>query len=475
MTYIVDKRTRLTGFEENQFAENTPVAQVSAIYGLRDDVFTTVVGGATVSASNGLFELSSGTSPFSIATIATRKPITYRPGEATCNRFTSIFTAPLIGLDQIAGLLNTESLLGFAYVGLDFGIIQARNGLAENQKLQITTPAAGGETATVTVNGVGYSVPITSGTTEHNAFEIATSLNTQVPNYEFSSNQDMVEAAASLPFPAGAFAFVSVSATGVWNQVTAGQAQTDIFIPQAEWNGGTVDSLDPLKLNTCEIIFDGNIQFYLQEQGGDFILVHTIEWSNTQVELFMRSPSQRVGWGIRNVGNTTNAVLKGGYAAGFIQGKVSPDEPPHGACVTEAPVSTTETTLLVLRNRLTFDGIPNRAMLKMLDFDTVCDTNKFFVLKAYINPVIDTTSGDLIFSYVKEGDSIAEVATNNIQLAAGQVPLSCYAIPGGVPLSKSLALLELFLQGRDTIVFTGQVSSGAAATASLSFNWREDL
>lgn len=476
MSYIVDEKARLTGFGENQVAYNTPIAQVSAIYGLRDDVFTTILGSGNVIANEGLFEVSTGTSPVSIATAATDTYAIYRPGQALCARLTSIFGPPTANMTQVGGLITSDTIVAFGYDGTSFGIVLARDGLNENQTLQITTPAGGSENATITVNGTGYTVPLTSGTVEHNAFEIAVSLNTQVPNYEFSSNGGTVEALASLPLPAGSFAFTSATAVASWTQVTAGQAQVETWTPQANWNGQQLDSLDPSQLNTYEIVFDGNTQFYVQNENSEFILVHTIQWMNSETELMMRNPTQRVGWGVRNSGNTTNITMKGGNCALFLQGEKFLDKPPRGDCVTEVnTTSSTEITLLTLRNRLSFGGILNRASVILEELDVSSDTNRFVVLKAYINPEFDLTTGDLIFEYEDETNSIVEVAKDNIELISGQQPILCYVIPGGTLFSKDLTPLTLTLLGRDVITFTAQISTGSASAVNVGVNWKEDL
>lgn len=476
MSYIVDQNARLTGFGENQVAENSPIAQVSAVYGLRDDVFITEVLSGTTGANNGMFELSSGTSAISIATISTNQPIAYRPGQAIAGRTTALFGPPVSGLQQITGLLNTEAILGIGYNGTQIAILQARNGLAENQTLQITTPAGGAENATITVDGTGYVVPLTSGTVEHNAFEIAVSLNSQVPNYEFSSNGDTVEAIASLPAPGGSFAFTSATAVAAWTQITVGAFQTDTWINQGDWNGQEIPNLDLAKLNTFEIVYDGNVQFYIQNQSGEFILVHTIEWSNTQTEPLMRNPTQRAGWGIRNAGNVIDTTMKGGYCATFVQGKVEFDEPPRGDCVTEVPVTNgTEITLMVLRNRLTFNGILNRATVQMLNLQASSTSNRSLILKGYINPAVDISSGDLIFDYEDELSSVMEVAKDNVQLLTNQKPIFCFTTQGDSLISEHLDDLGIKLLGRDALVITGQLSSGAGAEAFLSLNWEEDL
>lgn len=93
---------------------------------------------------------------------------------------------------MVAGAATASDVIAFGYEGAEFGVFYTHNGAVVVYELQVTGAAAGAENATVTINGTGYTVPLTAGTVELNAYEIATSLNAQVPVYNFSQNGDTV-------------------------------------------------------------------------------------------------------------------------------------------------------------------------------------------------------------------------------------------------------------------------------------------
>ena len=468
---------QLTAFGEMSVAEPTPVVQISAQYGLTDETMSIVNNGATTYNGDSLFNCSTGTNPLGLASLNTMKQLTYKPGQGALARFTALFTVGVPASLQAAGLINSEDAFAFGYVGADFGIIYSRNGKTEHQELTVTTPAAGSENASITVNDVVYTVPLTAGTANQNAQEIAASLTAQVPNYLFTANNNVVSSMSLLPAPDGAYAFSSATAVATWEQQQAGVEPTISLIPQTTWNRDRVPWLDPTKGNVYAISIQylgfGNIQFYVEDQDtGLKILVHQIEYANRNVVPSVGNPTFRIGWLARNLGNTTDLIVSGASAAGFIEGKNVPDSLPRAVDSVTTAIGTTQTNVITIRNRFHFGDKINRAdiILLLLSMGTEANKGVFFRLIANAEFV----SG-LNFDYVDETNSIAETSVDQVALVpdSGRFIASFLVTQQGRVISSENFRTRIFPD--DQLTLSAAVTSGSASVMTASAVWQEDL
>lgn len=482
----VNTQLNTTAFGDLKAEKMTPVTQISAEYGLLNQVLTVIDAGASgvVSVIDNKFTVQSGTAADGVAAILSLRLLTYRPGQGALARFTALFTTGVALSRQLAGLITAENSFAFGYVGIDFGIIHTHDGESEYQELTITTAATGSENATITVNGVGYTVPITVGTVQHNAFEIANSLNTQVPNYDFSSNDDQVVAQGVLNGPAGSFAFSSSTAIAAWVQVTPGVLPETDFIAQADWSEDnfslTVPTFDPTKGNVYAIQVQylgfGGIKFYVEDPAtGDFVFVHIIKFANTSTIPSVTNPSFRIGWVSRNFGNTSNLIVAGASAAGFIEGESVVSTPPRAFDHEQLAVDTTLTNIITFRNRLNFGNKRNRAELLPLLLSLSTLTNKTAFFQIIANP---TFGGDMDFQYIDVNGSIMEVATDKVTISGGQL------VGGATVVAGSSSSIDFNTRAWHTFaalpgtVFSiaARISSGGTTAAmQATATWVEDL
>lgn len=480
----VKTQLNTTAFGDLKAEKMTPVVQISAEYGLIGQALTVVDPGASGTASviDNKFTAQSGTAADGVAAILTNRLLSYRPGQGALARLTALFTTGVALSRQLAGLITAENSFAFGYIGADFGIIHTHDGESEYQELTITTPAAGSENATVTVNGVGYTVPLTAGTVQHNAFEIANSLTAQVPNYDFSSNNDQVLAEAVLNGPAGAFAFSSATAVAAWIQITAGVLPVTDFTPQDEWSEDTLSSwspaLDPTKGNVYAVQMQylgfGGIKFFVEDPASaDFILVHIIKFANTATTPSVTNPSFRIGWVVRNFGNTSNLTVAGASAAGFIEGEFSISAPPRSDGHDQLAVGTTLTSIITFRNRINFGGKRNRAELLPLLLSLSTQANKSAFFQIIANPIF---GGDMDFNYVDKNSSIMEVAKDAVTISGGQLVGGATVVAGSsIPVEFNIRDWHKFaaLPGA-TFSIAARVSGGAAADMQTTATWVED-
>ena len=305
-----------TAFGEVSVSEHTPITQITAAYGVPEKVESFSVLGGTTGAENSLFFATSGITPLALSAVLTRRQVTYRAGQGLLSRLTAIFDTPVAGSSQVSGLINNTDILGFGFEGEIFGIIYRHDGASDIHELTITVPAAASENATITIDTIPYTVPLTAGTVQHNAFEIANSLNAQVPNYDFTSNNDQVVSRSFLAFVGNGFAFSSPTAVASWIEVQQGILPINDFIPQTEWNLDKRSDLDPLLGNVYQIKLQylgfGGIEFSIEDkQNSQLVPVHVIRYANTNLTPSVGNPTFRVGWLVNNGPLAQSLTIKG--------------------------------------------------------------------------------------------------------------------------------------------------------------------
>ena len=123
---IADPRA---AFGEISVAENTPTCQVDFVYGINTNLTSnSVSNNATVTSTNGMAVLTTGTQVNSVATLVTKEYVKYRPGQGSMSRFTALFTTGVAGSTQVAGVFGGVDGLGFGYNGTSFGILYRHHG-----------------------------------------------------------------------------------------------------------------------------------------------------------------------------------------------------------------------------------------------------------------------------------------------------------------------------------------------------------
>ncbi len=117
----------VTAFGEVAVANSTPVAQVLFTYGVNTNTCTTATAsGGSISVTNGLASVISGTISGGTASISSRRQMVYRPGQGAIARFTALFTTGVSNTQQIAGIGDTSNGFFFGYNGTSFGILYRR-------------------------------------------------------------------------------------------------------------------------------------------------------------------------------------------------------------------------------------------------------------------------------------------------------------------------------------------------------------
>lgn len=473
VTRIIDPTT---AFGRVAVSEDTPIIQISSIYGIPDTVETFEALSGTTGVDEKGFFCSTGTTLASFAVLRSEKNIIYRAGQGAINEISAIFDTPVAGSIQRAGLFSVTDAAQFSFEGTDFGVFYQHSGAVEIQTLTFTTGASGGENATITIDGTGYTVPLTSGTTQHNAFEATVSLSSQVIGWTFTQNDaDVISIAQIDENKVGAFSFSAATAVASWTETRAGATSTKVHITEDNWSSPPDFSLDPTLRNVYRIEYQylgyGDIKYSVLVPGESrFQEVHTIQNANTVGNLNFSNPSMNTGWVASSTSSTSDVTIHGGSSGIFVQGKNriltntrSEDN--------EKSIGTTETNIITIRNRQVFGDVQSKAELVPLWLSVGHENNKILTISIVKNAIL---GGETNYQYVDETHSIAEFDTAGTTITNGEMLGSFKVSANGDKDIDLLSLVNISLAPTETITITGQYQSGAGAVVGASITWLQN-
>jgi len=460
-----------TAYKELLTAQLDPEIQVSAEYNSTGDVNQIVTGTSTTGAVGGEFFATSGTGSADIAAIFSKDQIIPRHGQGSLLRFSARFGTGLADSLQQAGGATASDGVTFGYEGIEFGTFYTHGGAVIIYELQVTGAAGGSENATVTINGTGYTVPLTSGPVNHNAHEIAVSLNAQAPVFNFSQVDDLVVMRSVFAAPeTGAFTFSSSTATGTFTQIAPGITPAMDFTPQTAWSEDTKSDLDPAKTNYYTIRYNGDIEYYIQDNAtGTDILVHKQGLPNTlDVPVFGNS-SFRLAWVVSNIGNTTPLTAYGGHSAAFIEGIKKRRKPSLSAENDNPSVGLVLTNILTIRNRQVFGTKVNLGRLIPL----LASAFNEGVRGAEIEILCDATfDGETNFTYKNENESIVEIDTTPNEILSGDI-LAAKVFASDVEIA--LGIFNDVIQSGNSVTVAMRVLGNPAADMGATLSWEEEF
>ena len=475
MSFDPQQELTKSAFGEVSVTSNFVITQVNAIYSQFRGTLTFIDESSSGSTSIGdsKFILQTGTAADGLASVLTSRHLSHRSGQGSLARFSALFDVPVADNRQAAGLINAENAFAFGSFNAEFGIIYSHGGVVEAQELTITTPASGAENATITLDDVPLTVPLTGATVEVNAYEIAESLNAQSMTHRSTSNGATVYVINVLSEPKGVYSFSSATAVAAFVQKAAGLAPTIEFTPQSAWNQDVKADLITSNLNNYQIQFNGVIEFSIQDsETGDMVLVHRINHTNTSTLPSVGNPTFRVGWLVQNKGNTTDTKVEGHFAAVFVEGLPGSDNPPRAITASVAAVGTTATSIAIIRNRTHFGDKINRVLtiMKFVSFATQANKPAFFEL--IINPVFGTP---VDFEYLDKENSIIEVSLDNVTVTGGLIVGALTVESGNSVVLEVQPSVVTSIEANTVFCIASRVSSGAAGDMQATMTVQEDF
>lgn len=484
--YLENAATPKTAFGEGVVAENYPFIQAAFNYNLLPSNFRafTATGGSTTVAG-GMAQVSTGTSVGGYGAIQSFRSLNYKPGEGGLARFTAIFNSGVALTWQGAGLISIGNELSFGYNGTEFGIWHRYDGLAEVQTITVTGGSGGSTDLTLTLNSVAYTIPLTSGSTSHNAYEIANWLNDSANQTIWKADNvgaTVIVAAQSDGAKAGTYSFSHGSATGSIAQDTAGVTKTSDFVAQSSWNGDKFDgtgasgvTIDTTKGNVYQIEYQylgfGNIHFLIEDPNtGRFVTAHTIKYANANTTPSLNNPSMRLGIYCASVGGTTNITVKSGSMAGFTQGKRVNTRNPRAKINTQSVGSSAFTTILAIRNRRTYNGLYNQVEIEPEILTISAEGAKDVQIEIRS---VERPNVELIYTNVGT-DLVSDVATDAVTFTGGRL-LAAFAVPAGGSEKIDLSALKIRIPPSLNFIISGKRGSGSANDVTAALTWYEDV
>lgn len=363
-----------TTFNEQKVTQDEPFIEGSASYGLIPSNFRefTATGGST-GTEDRMMKVSSGTSVGGYGAIQSFRASPHRVGKGVTCKFSGYFPSSVANNWQGIGLISIGEELSFGYDGITFGVWHRYGGSAEVRTITITGASGGSTDLTLTLNSVVYTIPLTAGTVNHNAYEVQEWLRNNQSVWVADQIDDIVIISAlSDGAKAGTYTYSHATGTGTIAQNIAGVTKTSEHIAQANWNGETFpETLDPSKGNIYTINYQdmhfGVIDFVITDPSSSRpVIVHRIRAPNTSTISGLPNPSLRAGFYTASTGATTNIDVYAGDFAVDINGKSNRTRNPRAADSEQSITNTTETAVLTLRNRCTYNYYNNQVEIKPL-------------------------------------------------------------------------------------------------------------
>ncbi len=469
---------RLTAFGETSVAENYPFVQGNAVYDFVPSNFREYTSGSgSTQAADGMLQVNTGTSVGGYGAIQSFRSINYKPGEGAMLRFTALFESNAANSWQGAGLLNLGDELSFGYNGTSFGTWYRHNGKAEVRTITVTGAAGGSENLTLTLNSVAYTIPLTSGTVNHNAYEIANWLNDSNNQTVWHADQvddTVILSALSDGAKGGTYSFSSSTATGSIAQDTAGVTKTSEFTAQEDWNGEDVPWLDPSKGNVYQIEYQylgfGDIRYLVEDpRTGRFVQVHTLQYANSNTLPSLGNPSLRTGLYCVSLGSTTDLSVKTASFGGFTQGKREPTRNPRAFSNTQS-VGTSFTNVLTIRNRKTYNGHINQVEIepRLLTVANEASKNIEIEIRATTDPGVE-------MDFNANGTNlVSDTSTTSATISGGRL-LAAFTVAANSSEFLDLSSLRIRVPPTLHLIVQAKKSSGASADVSAALTWYEDV
>lgn len=464
-----------SAFGEFLTAPLVPVVQLDGIYGLDADLSFeyetfTALGGTANTTEENLFTVTTSDTQFSYGVLRSKRFLRYRPGQGSIGRLTAMFSTPVAGTQQRAGLFNQESAFQVGYNGEEFGVLHSYDARAYIASIEVTAAPTSLGTITITPPGIlgATDTPVVvtlsaSGDTKITAREIA----------EHSFAGWIVQAvdnkvcflAESTGVRDNDFTYVVNTATGfvaTVNEDRQGAFPVDNWIPQDDWNldklngTGGVDNpsgvtLDPTKLNVFQIRYKwlgaGAVSFSIENPlTGDVLEFHRILWSNQNTQTSVLTPSFKIGYVAYNLdgGADTAVTVKGASMMMAVEGMAQVNHLPRSRSVSKSSLAANQIhTLMSFRNPIVVDGKIN--------------TRNVFLEAASIAPQTQTAGQASPLEFFVFVEPVSDTADHIYQSSPGTQ----------VQISYEDGLIDL---AQDTAIFTLAVADKTSQNISFSDN-----
>lgn len=469
-------------------AELNPEVQGDFVYaGHADLLFEGTEGTGTIVYDTASGRVKSGASIGGRAFLRTRRVVRYRPGQGVLFRFTAAFTAPVVGVSQLAGAFGGgENGLFFGYDHTDaqkrYGVMRLFGGVRTVHTLQMDTAATGAESYTITLNGDDTVVSLTSGTLADNAQEIA---DTSFAGWAVEADGSHVHFLADkAEVRGGSYTESSTgTAAGTFTEELAGVVPTPNWKYQGNFSHDNLDGSGPSGMTIVptfgnpyqirmQFLGHGALDFGIEDPTtGKFMLVHRFEHANSQLNPSSTNPTYHVGILAENVSVGSNVTVSTSSLSGFIEGPKFISGPDRGFDI-EGSASAAIPVLSVRNNLIFVNGISRvnlRDLLPTLVSVAGSGSNKPIKVKVVLNGTLT----DPLWSDHPSPDTLSAIDVSATGITGGDT-LFATGFSSGGDAKENLASLDMVIRPEDVISIVVE-PTGTAVDFVASLSWKEDV
>ena len=479
-----EKNFPTTAFGERLTASLTPEVALVFPYDTINPLLTvtTTLGSGAATTENSMLKLSTGAATSSSADLKSRSLLKYNPGQGVDARFTAMFTTGVAGSTQLIGVGDAGEGHFFGYNGAEFGVMRRYGGEYGIDVLTVTTASSTAENITITLDGdADATVAVTaSGNTTTTANEIASHDFTGLGNGWTATavGSTVVFQSLDAAVHSGSFTLSgATTAVGTFATEVAGTAPTEEWTNASDWNVDNADGnghlpvMDWTKGNVFRIEFQylgfGAIKYEIEDpRSGQFVPVHVEQYANNNTRPSLDNPTMPMKACVSNTTNNTDIVMYSGSMMGAIQGKDSFLGAQHGTDAEKGSVGTSEVPVLTIRNRLFFDGHPNRTKIKLKLVEVGNDHTKSIKYRFYNNATLTDAS------FTDVTNSPATIDTSASAFSGG---VDFYNLLVGADGTENFDFgdseeLGVVIPG-DQLTVTAETTSGTGAVAIVAMYW----
>lgn len=419
---------------------------------------------ATITVSNNIVSVNSGTNVAGRARLYTIRRMRYNPGLAVSIRFTAIFSPPINDSTQIIGYGDACDGIFIGYNSMDFGILFRRGGKNETRRLTITAAPSSNETITVTLNGDASSnIAILS---TDNVHQIARKIVASGGFANVGVGWDAYEEGASVLFISrttgslsGTYSYNSSNgSTGSFTSIQTGVSAEDTWIKQRNWNidraigDHDLPVVNPQKGNVYEINLQwlgfGNITVKMEHPNvGTFFGLHQIKYSNKNTLTSLLNPNLPLYMSVKKTGSdSTNSISIQTASMGlFVMGDNNRVLGPRLGIVNSYSTTSGALTggtyynILAIRNMLVFNNVKNHNEIYILglsiSFNAGSSITRGGVFTFFTQPALDNSAG-LTWTKRNQYVSTVEYCKDTVTFTGGNELLS-------IPISPNQSMIQL--------------------------------
>lgn len=257
------------------------------------------------------------------------------------------------------------------------------------------------------------------------------------------------------------------------------QNGVDTWTYQTNWNGdkadnsGTLPIIDFTKGNVFQIRYQwlgyGAIKFYIENpSNGKLILVHTIPYANAYTIASIYNPTLPLFVKAENTTNDTNIKIETSSLAGFVEGKLETKSSSLVKAKGNLKAAiTTETNLITIRNKGTYQSKTNRVRVKPIFISLANEGTKTVKYRYLLNATIGGSPSfnsidvnNSVIEYDIAGTTITDEGSELFTVDLAKSDSDRITLPFDIPLNPG-----------DSLTITAESSSSTDAEASVT--WEE--